>query len=81
MIFLNKLNLESYQITTQVEPYDHKVEFIQAVKRINLVVMALDEDIWRYLTLKEVKRTYPKLKLKRPIKDAWDYALNIWENN
>lgn len=49
--FLNKLNLESYQITTQVEPYDHKVEFIQAVKRINLVVMALDEDIWRYLAL------------------------------
>lgn len=49
--FLKKLNLESYQITTQVEPYDHKVEFIQAVKRINLIVMALDEDIWRYLAL------------------------------
>lgn len=49
--FLRKLNLESYQMTTQVEPYDHKVEFIQAVKRINLIVMALDEDIWRYLAL------------------------------
>ena len=49
--FLKKLNLESYQITTQVEPYDHKVEFIQAIKRINFIVMALDEDIWRYLAL------------------------------
>jgi adenylosuccinate lyase len=49
--FLNKLNLESYRFTTQVEPYDYKIEFIQAVKRINLVTTALDEDIWRYLAL------------------------------
>ena len=49
--FLKKLNLESYQMTTQVEPYDYKIEFIQAVKRINLIVMSLDEDIWRYLAL------------------------------
>ncbi len=49
--FLNNLGLESYSMTTQVEPYDHKVEFIQAVKRINLVIMALDEDIWRYLAI------------------------------
>ena len=49
--FLKKLNLESYQMTTQVEPYDYKIEFMQAFKRINLIVMALDEDIWRYLAL------------------------------
>ena len=49
--FLNGLGLESYALATQVEPYEHKVEFIQAVKRINLIVMALDEDIWRYLAL------------------------------
>ena len=45
------LGLESYPMTTQVEPYDHKAEFIQAVKRINLIVKALDEDVWRYLAL------------------------------
>lgn len=43
--------VESYHLTTQVEPYDHKVELIQAAKRINLVVTALDLDVWRYLAL------------------------------
>ena len=47
--FLRKLNLDSYTMKTQVEPYDYKVEFLQAIKRINLVISALDEDIWRYL--------------------------------
>ncbi len=50
-IFLSNLGLESYPLSTQVEPYDHKIEYIQAVKRINLIVMAIDEDIWRYLAL------------------------------
>lgn len=49
--FLNKLGLDAYTYTTQVEPYDHKVELIQAIKRINLVIISLDEDIWRYLAL------------------------------
>lgn len=49
--FLKFLGLESYPLTTQVEPYEHKVELFQAIKRINLIVLALDEDIWRYLTL------------------------------
>ena len=35
------------------------------------------EDIWRFLSLDEVKK-YPSLKLKKPIKDAWDYAFSIW---
>ncbi len=48
---LNSLSLESYTHTTQVEPYDYKLEWIQAVKRINLVIMALGEDVWRYLAL------------------------------
>lgn len=49
--FLNKLGLDAYMFTTQVEPYDHKVELIQAIKRINLIMISLDEDIWRYLAL------------------------------
>ena len=36
------------------------------------------EDIWRFLTLKDIKNNYPNLKLKKPIKDAWDYALTVW---
>lgn len=57
----------------------NEVEKIWMISRI--LESAKYEDIWRYLTLKEVKRTYSKLKLKKPIKDAWDYALNTWENN
>ena len=49
--FLKKLGLESYPLTTQVEPYEHKVELFQAVKRVNLIILAMDEDIWRYLAL------------------------------
>lgn len=49
--FLNSLGLEPYKMTTQVEPYDHKVEFMQAVQRTNMVIQSLSEDIWRYLSL------------------------------
>lgn len=49
--FLEELGLEPYIFTTQVEPYDHKVELIQSIKRINLIIISLDEDIWRYLAL------------------------------
>lgn len=36
------------------------------------------EDIWRFLSLKEIKEIYPYLTLKKPVKDAWDYALSVW---
>lgn len=36
------------------------------------------EDIWRFLSLKEIKEIYPHLTLKKPVKDAWDYALSVW---
>ncbi|OGV89972.1 adenylosuccinate lyase [Microgenomates group bacterium RBG_19FT_COMBO_39_10] len=49
--FINSLGLEFYPMSTQVEPYDYKVDFIQTIKRINLIVGALDEDVWRYLAL------------------------------
>ena len=49
--FLRGLGLESYPLSTQVEPYDHKLEYIQAVKRINYIIIALAEDVWRYLAL------------------------------
>lgn len=49
--FLKNLGLAEYKYTTQVEPYDAKVELIQAVKRINYVLIAIDTDIWRYISL------------------------------
>lgn len=49
--FLKDLGLTSYESSTQVEPYEHKVELMQIFSRINTVIQAFDEDIWRYLAL------------------------------
>jgi len=38
------------------------------------------EDIWRFLSLQEIKEIFPRLKLKKPIKEAWNYALDVWKN-
>ncbi len=37
------------------------------------------EDIWRFLTFSDIKKIYPYLSLKKPIKDAWDWALTVWK--
>jgi hypothetical protein len=36
------------------------------------------EDVWKYTSLQEVKYMFPKLKLKKPIRKAWNYALSVW---
>lgn len=37
------------------------------------------EDIWRFLSLSDIKKIYPSLALKKPVKDAWDWALSVWK--
>lgn len=36
-------------------------------------------DVWRYLTLTEVRALFPHLKLKPVVREAWAYALQVWE--
>ncbi len=36
------------------------------------------EDVWEYLTLREVRAYFPKLKLKPAIRDVWAFALEAW---
>ncbi len=36
------------------------------------------EDVWNYVSLKEVKEMFSKLKLKKPIERAWERALYVW---
>ncbi|MDZ7586921.1 MAG: hypothetical protein U0946_04145 [Patescibacteria group bacterium] len=36
------------------------------------------DDVWKYLTLKQVRENFPALKLKPPIKRVWQMALNSW---
>jgi len=38
------------------------------------------EDVWQYLNLDEVRKIFPQLKLKKPIKKAWQRAFKAWEN-
>lgn len=35
-------------------------------------------DVWSYLTLDQVRKNFPKLRLKKPIRDAWAHALDVW---
>lgn len=38
------------------------------------------KDVWTYTNLNEVTSLFPKLKLKKPIRDAWQNALYVWNN-
>lgn len=35
-------------------------------------------DIWKYLTLKEILTIFPKLKMRKQIKTAWERAFAAW---
>lgn len=56
----------------------NKTEKLWIISR--LLESAKYEDIWRFLTLRDVRECYTDLKLKKPVKDAWDYALSVWTN-
>lgn len=36
------------------------------------------KEIWRYISLNELKTDFPKLKLKKPVQKAWQRALKVW---
>lgn len=36
------------------------------------------KDVWKYLTIKEILQIFPKLKLKPPIRQAWEKAFKAW---
>lgn len=67
---------------------DKKVRHIlksgNETSRIWLVSRILEsakyEDVWRYVDLAEVKRMFPRLKLKEPIRRAWAHALAVWSD-
>lgn len=37
------------------------------------------EDVWKYISLAQLRQTYSALRLKKPIKRAWDLALRTWQ--
>jgi len=55
---------------------DNEVERIWMMGRV--LESAKFEDVWKYVNLREVKEAMPKLKLKKPIRSAWEYAISVW---
>jgi adenylosuccinate lyase len=57
--FVTSLGLEFNPYTTQIEPHDTLAEYLQALTRINTILVDLNRDIWGYISL-----GYFKQKLK-----------------
>lgn len=36
------------------------------------------DDVFKYLTLSEIRQLFPDLKMKKSVKKAWERALNAW---
>lgn len=45
-----------------------------------LVESARYEDIWQYISLKELSAIFPKLQLKPQVRAVWEFALRVWED-
>jgi hypothetical protein len=58
---------------------ENETEKIWMLSRI--LESARYEDIWRYTTLAEVQRMFPKLRLKPAVRRAWEFALQVWGVN
>lgn len=48
--FVNSLGFEPNLVTTQINPYDDVIAYLQNYQRINLIVLDLDQDMWRYIS-------------------------------
>lgn len=49
---------------------------IWAISR--LLESAPYEEIWQFVSLEDLRKIFPKLKLKKPIQKAWQRTLEVW---
>lgn len=49
--FMQKHELKSNPVTTQIEDHDTWAEYFSITKQINSIILDMDRDIWLYLTL------------------------------
>lgn len=47
----NILELDRYQVTTQIEHYDYYAAFCDNLKRIGTILIDLDRDMWAYISM------------------------------
>ena len=43
-----------------------------------IITHAKFEDIWQYLTIEDIIKVFPKLRLSPKSKQNWQRALNVW---
>lgn len=55
---------------------DNETEKLWLIGRI--MTHAKFQDIFEYISIKEIVNLFPKLRLPQKIKQHWEYALNIW---
>ena len=48
--FIESLGLERHQYTTQIDHYDNYAEVFDSLRRINIILMDLCQDIWLYIS-------------------------------
>lgn len=58
---------------------DNEYEKIWMMVRI--LESARWEDIWRYLTLKQVRHYWPQIyrRMRPQIRETWNWAMQVWE--
>jgi hypothetical protein len=57
-------------------------EFEKAWMMVRIMESARWEDIWRYLTLREVREYWPQIyrRMRREVRDVWAWALEVWKH-
>jgi adenylosuccinate lyase len=48
--FIRFLDLDPIELTTQIEPHDTLAELCDSIKRLNTILIDLNQDIWRYIS-------------------------------
>ncbi len=56
---------------------DNEKERYWAIAR--LLESAPFSDVWKYLSLNELRKVFSKLPLKKPVREAWKKALKVWD--
>lgn len=54
----------------------NEVEKIWIISRI--LTHARFEDVWKYITIKDLVNVFPKLRLPVKVRGAWENALTAW---
>ena len=55
---------------------DNETEKLWLINRI--MTHAKFEDIWKYVSIKEIVKAFPKMRLQPRAKQSWQHALDVW---